>query len=1048
MKVRAAWRAGGRALCLAAAIAIGASRAAGAAEVRVLSGPGAATTVTIGTVPTVRIEDRTPGAKPSTATTGPASSGETFTEELTVFLGGFAISRSASIEVDDPVVSAVRLFPEADGTTATIFVRQPVTYSVSRASPLGEVRIELHGKTRPLTVTLSGTRQQPRAVPPKPTGERETAVDAESLSYDQATNTLIAHGGVMVRREDTTLTADEVVYDRTNGIVEARGHVVLTEPQATVHGDFAHLDLEDETGWIENTDATLEVSRYQVQADRIDKEGGPQYSIARGIFTTCECGGLEKPSWSIAGRTTDVNVQGTGRVHDMTFRVKDIPVLYFPYMIFPANNQRQTGLLIPRVGYSNRRGFQYEQPFFWAINKSMDATFAVDVETEARIGGTAEFRYILSRLAHGAFTAGYWNESIRGRPLGIRAANGEPADIPENRFAIAGHHVSPFYGKSKLYLDMLAVSDDFLLKEINTFAFSTRDDLALRSTRYTTSKAGIYKGWGEGFANGETAYYQDLIDPQEVALQKLPRIDAEHSAGFLGDHVVARVGGQAIDYQREDGFGGLRGDLAPDLFLPFHLGRVLNGSVTGQLRETAYHLTDDNQVAFSDPDAGSGLVGAVLAPSQLHDGRTGAPLFPRLDDNQTRELATVNGRLGTEIARVFGFHHLGFDKLRHTIEPEVQYLFVPQVSNLVRDQVRVRQSGNQLFTGCSENPLDPNHCNETLLTSGYLFDERDAINRRNFVSYGLTSRLLARAAPAAAPPPPPAEGEAPEHPAEGAPRVDPDTIAQGLSVDAIPAFVGPPPPPDLKGAVQTPPRELARASILHGYDISRTLVGNSHQSDIDLGIRLTPLDYLGISYNTTVSAEQAKLRGMSVGVFGREPSWTPERIVGNYQSPTTVGISYRFIDQNVNRDVGPGSDAFALQRTEGVNEVDGSVYVRLGKYIGFNFLSRFSFNDAALVDKNGAVITDKNGAPEVIGAHFLERDYLVRLISRCNCWVIEAGVADKFNPDERLFRVQFTLVGLGQFGQSPLNRNYVGLTPLNQLGYRRPGIGPGTGGIF
>lgn len=1046
MKVRAAWRAGRRAVCLAATLAIAASRVAGAAEVRVLSGPGAATTVTIDTVPTVRIEDRTPGAKPSAAT-GPASSGETFTEEVTVFFGGFAISRPASIEVDDPVVSAVRLFPEADGTTATVFVRQPVTYSVSRASPIGEVRVELHGKARPLTVTPTGPGGRARATLPKPTGEREVAVDAESLSYDQATNTLIAHGGVMVRREDTTLTADEVVYDRTNGIVEARGHVVLTEPQATVHGDFAHLDLEDETGWIENTDATLEVSRYQVRADRIDKEGGPQYSIARGVFTTCECGGLEKPSWSIAGRTTDVNTQGSGHVHDMTFRVKDVPVLYFPYMIFPANNQRQTGFLIPRIGYSNRRGFQYEQPFFWAINKSMDATFAVDVETEARIGGIAEFRYMLSRIAHGAFTGAYYNESIRGRTLGIRGPHGEPADIPENRFAIAGHHVSPFYWKSKFYLDMLAVSDDFFLKEINTFASSTRSDLAIRSTRFTTSRTGLYKGWGEGYANAEAAYYQDLIDPQDVALHKLPRIEAEHSASFLGDHAVAHVAGQTIDYQRDDGFAGLRGDLAPDLFLPFHLGRILNGSVTGQLRETAYHLTDNNQVAFAEPDTNSGLVGEVLEPSQLHDARTGASLFPRLDDNQTRELATVNGRLGTEIARVFGFQHLGFDKLRHTIEPEVQYLFVPQVANLVRDQVRIRRVGNQIFTGCSENPLDPNHCNETLLTSGYLFDERDAINRRNFFSYGITSRLLARAATPAAPPPPP-ETEKPEPPAEGEPRVDPDTLAQGLSAAAIPAFVGPPPPPALPGTVQTPPRELARASILHGYDVSRTLVGKSHQSDIDLGLRLTPLDYLGIAYNTTVSAEQSKLRGMSVGIFGREPSWTPERLVGNFQSPTTVGVSYRFIDQNVNRDLGPGSDAFALQQTGGVNEVDGSVYLRLGKFIGFTFLSRFSFNDAAVVDSKGVVVTDKSGAPELTGPHFLERDYLVRIISRCNCWVLEAGVADKFNPDERLFRVQLTLVGLGQFGQSPVNRNFVGLQPLNVLGFRRPGVGPGTGGLF
>jgi hypothetical protein len=195
-------------------------------------------------------------------------------------------------------------------------------------------------------VTGVTPRGRPRIAALKPTGEREVAVDAESLSYDQATNTLTARGGVTVRREDTTLTADEVVYDRTNGIVEARGHVVLTEPQATVEGDFAHLDLEAETGWVENADATLEVSRYLLRAGRIDKQGGPKYSIARGVFTTCECGGLEKPSWSLAGGRTDVDLQGAGRARDMTFRVKDVPVFYFPYLIFPANTQRQTGLLI------------------------------------------------------------------------------------------------------------------------------------------------------------------------------------------------------------------------------------------------------------------------------------------------------------------------------------------------------------------------------------------------------------------------------------------------------------------------------------------------------------------------------------------------------------------------------------------------------------------------------------------------------------------------------------------------------------------------------
>jgi len=323
-------------------VVLGAATRAPATEIRVVSVPGSGTRVSIAATPSVTIEDRTPGAKPATTPGGAASSGETFTGELTLLLRGFSLARPAAIEVADPLVSSVRLFAEPDGATVTVFVRQPVTYTVARPSGAGDVRIELHGKTRALTLTGSPTPGgRPRVVPLKQTGEHETAVDAESLSYDRATNTLTARGGVTLTRGDSTLTADEVVYDRTNGIAEAHGHVVLTDPHATVAGDFAHLNMEDETGWVEDADTTFHLSRFNARGTRIDKLGGPRYSVANGIFTTCECGGLERPSWSVAGDRTDITLQGAGVVHHMTFRVKDFPVFYLPAMPFPANRSEE-----------------------------------------------------------------------------------------------------------------------------------------------------------------------------------------------------------------------------------------------------------------------------------------------------------------------------------------------------------------------------------------------------------------------------------------------------------------------------------------------------------------------------------------------------------------------------------------------------------------------------------------------------------------------------------------------------------------------------------
>jgi len=985
-------------------------------EVQVLSGTDAASAVTVRARPEVRIEDRTPGAKPPTGPRGPASTGQTFTDEVLLFLRDFSVPRAAAIDVGDSLVSTVRLSPEVGGTLVSVFVRQPVTYTVSRPSAIGDVRIELRGRSRPLTV-VTGPRGQPRVTRPKQVGEGEIAVDAESLSYDQEANTLTARGGVTLKRGDTTLTADEVVYDRTRGIAEASGHVVLTDPQGTMEGDFAHLNLDDESGWFDNATADLQPSGYTVRGTRIEKQGGPLYSVARGVFTTCRCGGLEGPSWSIAGAQTDVKVQGWGLVQSATFRVKDVPVFWLPYLPFPAGTNRESGFLMPRLGYSNRRGFQYEQPFFWAISKSTDATVAVDVETAARVGLLGEYRYFLSRQAHGSFGGAYYNEQIRGTSQGTVTTTGEPANIPENRFVITGHHIQPFYWKSRFYLDLFAVSDDQLLREVDTFAISTRQDVTLRSTRFTTSQTGVIKSWSTGLARVETVYHQDLIDPQDLTLQKLPRVEAEHAKAFLDDHLVGGVSGETVDYQREDGYDGLRADFGPSLFLPFHLGRTLNGSLSGGLRETAYHLTDREQVAFVVPDDPNIARHFATAPQQ-----------PRLDTDRTQEVAEVRGRTGTEFDRVFDFRHLGLEKVKHTIEPEMRYFFVPAVGRPIFD---TRLPACSTLAARGQRTQPGSNCDATLFSEGYLFDERDAVNQRNFFSYGVTSRLLGRGASTAEIAAREEEGVAGEEvgPSASGP-VDPDILPQGLSANALPTFVGPPAPPGGAAPAVPAARELARASILHGYDVSRELVGASHQSDVDLGLRVTPLDYLGLSYNTTVSLADSVVRGLSVGGFVREPWWQATPGTRSFQSPSTLGISYRFIEKNVNQGVGPDSGDSRLLASNGVNELDGSLYLRLGDYLGFTYLSRYDL-----------------GTTPTTGPHFLERDYLLRIISRCNCWLVEAGLADKTNPDERLFRVQLTLVGLGSFGRSPQNRNYVGFNPLAGLGFRTP-ASSATGGLY
>ena len=59
------------------------------------------------------------------------------------------------------------------------------------------------------------------------------------------------------------------------------------------------------------------------------------------------------------------------------------------------------------------------------------------------------------------------------------------------------------------------------------------------------------------------------------------------------------------------------------------------------------------------------------------------------------------------------------------------------------------------------------------------------------------------------------------------------------------------------------------------------------------------------------------------------------------------------------------------------------------------------------------------GRYDAVQSQFLENWLGFRAISSCDCWVIDFAFIDRSNPPEREYRVLFSLVGLGSFGQQP-----------------------------
>ena len=77
--------------------------------------------------------------------------------------------------------------------------------------------------------------------------------------------------------------------------------------------------------------------------------------------------------------------------------VKGVPLLYLPFLYYPTKKEdRATGFLLPTYGVTTLRGQSLSNAFFWAIDRSQDATFMHDWYSKTGQGVGGEYRYALS----------------------------------------------------------------------------------------------------------------------------------------------------------------------------------------------------------------------------------------------------------------------------------------------------------------------------------------------------------------------------------------------------------------------------------------------------------------------------------------------------------------------------------------------------------------------------------------------------------------------------------------------------------------------------
>jgi LPS-assembly protein len=464
-------------------------------------------------------------------------------------------------------------------------------------------------------------------------------IEADELSFEKETQRYEGHGQVMLTRGDLSLKADHARLNMVTKDVMAWGNVVLREGEDVLECERLEVNLDTRLGKVHQARLFVKDQNVHITGQEADKLGENRYQIRDGTLTTCDG---EHPPWKISAKELEVTMGGMGYSKGSVFYLEDIPVLYFPWAVFPVRMERQTGFLIPRVGNSSDYGPEVRTAFYWAMAKNMDATFYLDRLGDHRGRGWQEgleYRYAFAKETKGETSAYFIDDQV----------------FEENRYSVFNKHQQKLPYDVYLKTDLNYVSDKDYPRD---FDENLPDSTGIDSRSLQTVRSVAFggKNWERFSFLAEGMAFQDLTQTSSVeTIQKLPQVSFfAQPQTFLGSPLFFDLSSSYVNFWREQGTKAHRIDLFPRLSYPLRVLDVLKLQPEAGLRETVYRPYDD--------------------PSDEQD------------EWKSREIPEASVQLSTEFYRVVNAspsssisNLFNVARWMHTVEPWVSYQYSDRV---------------------------------------------------------------------------------------------------------------------------------------------------------------------------------------------------------------------------------------------------------------------------------------------------------------------------------------------------------------------------------
>ncbi len=444
-------------------------------------------------------------------------------------------------------------------------------------------------------------------------GQQRVQLDALTIDVDRAAGAYVAEQEVVLQWGDQELRADRLLWFEEAREAQAFGQVHFIDPDSELFGDEMHLNLITGLGRVHNGRILVREPRFHITGSTLSKTGPRSYRVEDGTFTGCDG---PVPAWKFTASQLDVTLEGYAWARNAKFYIYDVPVLYLPVIGYPVKTRRQSGLLMPGVGYSDKRGAQLYTSYYHVIAPNQDSTLYLDYLSRMGVGKGLEYRYFFGHDNEGA----------------AKAYHVSGLNNYADRFAFDWRHRGTLPGRVRLRADVEYVSQRDFFSDFGEAAGDYNKDK-------TESVIWAGRNWGKNNLAGQVKYTRDLQRSNAETLQRLPEVRFSLlRRRFADSPFYFDLETSAVHFYRDQGLTGGRLSLRPSVAGVFRLGGFLDVSTEFGYRERLYSSDQGEE----------------------RDGRF--------------DVATL---LSTRLSRVYNIAGRRVERLQHVLQPEIRYGYRP-----------------------------------------------------------------------------------------------------------------------------------------------------------------------------------------------------------------------------------------------------------------------------------------------------------------------------------------------------------------------------------